>query len=242
MKHYCVLLSLIALCLVSCENAMQKSLRENVEAGANGVDLKYKLISNEVVDTITVGDRLASLAEYGELATMGDNISRERYATMRDQEFKVLRSDTTYEQKVMTGDLKDASEWCTEIRLRTEFADSVLANWGTLKKDDWHFLSSIVWYTLREEQYYNSQSKDWLDAKIADFDSMREDYEEFISLSNSPIDSVLYYSIDHKYSIVSPILNKRIELRDSVVITPDMKILYRVNNADFGNILKSLYE
>ena len=221
------------------ESPIEKVLRENIEQ--KEANLNYKLISCTVVDTIDVGKRIAELVEVGlPLQTMGSNMTKEKFEQLRNQEFKEFRSDTTYERKVMTGELKDASEWCTEIRERTEYADSVLSNWDSIDKTDWKFISAIGWYNLRAQQFYYNNSNEWLSLSVAEMEENKPTYIEYISLKDAPMDSVIYLAVEHKYKIYNPIVKDNVELCDSVTITTDNKIVSIDNKTDFVELFNKL--
>lgn len=243
LKSWIAILTTGVAILSSCrsESPIEKALREDMESKED--DLKYELVSCTVIDTIDVGMRIAEVIETGaQLQIMGANITKEEFKKLRDQEFKEFRSDTTYERKVMTGELKDASEWCTEIRERTEYADSVLANWDSVDKTDWKFISAIGWYNLRAHQFYENNDIEWLSLSVERMEEDKPAYIEYIALKNAPMDSVVYLAVEHKYKVYNPIVKDKIELCDLVTITPDYKIVSRESKTDFielvGKLLK----
>ena len=140
MKTLRTLLAAIAVITVlsSCENDIEKKLRDNVESRFTGIDVKYKLMSIQPNDTVTVSERVKVLeSEIGWLKEICDTISSDGFRKLRNQEFRELRSDSTYEEAIMRGSYKDASPWCTELRERTEAADSILANWDSNSSRSW---------------------------------------------------------------------------------------------------------
>ena len=114
--------------MFSCSKSpIEQSLEKYVVDRTDGVDMKYKLKDYHFIDTITVQKMMDSLSIKLTLITQEPNL--EEFKNKRDQEFKQFRDNVPdYEEKVMRGELKDASDWCTEIRIITEKADSIIAN------------------------------------------------------------------------------------------------------------------
>lgn len=227
----------------SCESSMEKILRNNVESRFKDIDVKYKLMSVLPNDTVTAPKRVKALeAEIGWLKGICDTLSYDGFKGLRDQEFKVFRRDSTYEDKIMHGEYKDASPWCTELRERTETADSILANWNTINSDSWEIASFVGWATIRYVQFYNNRPHEWYQKAIEELSESKPKYEELTAISSAPADSVVYYTYTHKYSLYNPALEKRVNMIDSVAISPDNIILGSETSVDLEQALKTLFE
>lgn len=223
MKLIKYLFLIAAVAMVSCgeSDEIKKKLKDHVIENSNGMIKHYKLLSI-AIDTVTAGDRVDSLAKELEWAEGSPDI--ETLTVLRNQEFTVFRaSDPDYEAKVMTGELKDASEWCTLIREITEKADSLIAVWPTVKEYNYDYLWLLTWYIGRSENYFEGDDS-WEMNKIVE--SHKEDLMEIERLSAYSPDSIIGYDVIHKYAIKNPLLyNMEVNIKENVFFDTDLNIV-----------------
>lgn len=222
MKGFLITTIAPLLLLVSCKSQTDAIIESNLEKyvveRAGEVDVKYKLVDYTVVDTLTVQSEIDRWSPL--LDRICFDVDIEDFKKKRNQEFVSFRNDPDYEEKVMRGSLKDASPWCTEIRVITEKADSLIANWDNVSKYSYDYQYLCAYYTDRAASFYGVSEVD-----IIDF--FKENKDAFIFMESShkmPKDSIVGYNVIHKYSVHNPVLDKRIELKDSVNMDGSFKI------------------
>lgn len=216
-----MLLSIMAL-FSSCNNEteIEKKLRENVIEQSKGIVKDYKLISVNI-DTITAGERKDSLEKIFDWADVEPDL--EVLKEMRNRDFVTFHSyDPEYESKVMHGELRDASEWCTTIREVTEKADSLIAIWPTVRKYNYDYLWLITWYGDRENQYYQRDDS-WSMSQLVEDNKAK--LIELSKLAEAPNDSIIGYEILHNYTIKNPILNNtEVNIQRKVFVDKNLNI------------------
>jgi hypothetical protein len=240
MKNLLVILLMTT--MFSCSKSpIEQSLEKYVVDRADGVDMKYKLKDYHFIDTITVQKMMDSLSIKLTLITQEPNL--EEFKNKRDQEFKQFRDNVPdYEEKVMRGELKDASDWCTEIRIITEKADSIIANWNKVDRFSYDFNYLSWWYTKRSAEFYEFDYKltSDIDKAFRMVQESKNDFEQYEKIKNSPKDSVIDYVISHTYSIYNPLIKSKIEQTDYVYFDYDMRYKQYKNTSTLDDILKQL--
>ena len=242
MKNLLVILLMTT--MFSCSKSpIEQSLEKYVVDRADGVDMKYKLKDYHFIDTITVQKMMDSLSIKLTLITQEPNL--EEFKNKRDQEFKQFRDNVPgYEEKVMRGELKDASDWCTEIRIITEKADSIIANWNKVDRFSYDFNYLSWWYTKRSAEFYEFDYKltSDIDKAFRMVQESKNDFEQYEKIKNSPKDSVIDYVISHTYSIYNPLIKSKIEQTDHVYFDSNMKYKSYVSKTNMTDLLKQFTE
>lgn len=204
MNKAIVILFFASLTFVSCgrKSEIEKRLEAHVIEQGNGIIKDYNLKSIDI-DTITVGGRIKQLSTELDWADVEPDSSVLR--TLRNRDFIEFHYfNPNYEEQVMRGEYKDASEWCTELRVVTEKADSLLAAWPTVKKYNYDYLWLIAWYGDRKEQYYGIDDSWSMHPTV---EEQKAALNEMAGLQTAQSDSIVGYDVVHKYSIVNPLLN-----------------------------------
>lgn len=204
------------------ESQIEQSLKKYVIDHANGVDVKYRLISYEFIDTVTVKDMIDSLSSV--LPIMESEPQLDDFIKKRNQEFEDFRKGENYEEKIMSGELKDASEWCTEIRIITEKADSLIENWDKVTKYSYDYNYLYWWYMKRAAEFYQFEydlSSD-INSSFHSVEKGKDKFKELNSILNSPKDSVCGYTVLHKYSINNPITSSKTNISNKVYFDSNM--------------------
>lgn len=205
---------------------------------ADGVDVKYKLISYNIIDTLTIGEAIDSFSLNLPIIEK-ENI--EDFKKLRNQEFQDFR-DPGYEEDVMHGKLKDASEWCTEIREITEKSDSIISVWDKVTKYSYDYNYLHWWYLRRAAEYYEYDYELRSNINQA-FDLVVQSKKQFEDinklLSFNPQDKYGYIVI-HKYSIHNPFVNNRIEIVNKVYLDNDMNYIKHETMSDLGDFMKQI--
>lgn len=236
-------LSLLVLAgLTSCSNPIETALKNDIKGSAIEAASSYKLVKYEITDTVTVADRIKMLEEKLPILRLASDIDFSEFVKMRNQEFKEFRSDTTYEEKIMRGEYKDASPWCTELREVTETADSLLANWED-SKNSWDAKRAYLFYLTRSSQFYDNATypESWRQSILLEMDNSKPLYDELQSINNAPSDSSLYITLLHTYSLENPKLKKRLELTDSVAMDLQFNIIGKESKTDSFDMLLQVF-
>lgn len=225
--------------LTSCNNPIEKSLKDDIQKKIGKEASTYDLVSCIITDTIRVSDMITILDNKVKILSVASDIDSAAFVEMRNQEFVKFRRDTTYEDKIMRGELKDASGWCTELRQVTETADSVIANWATAK-DSWEAKRLYIWYLTRSMQYYdnNKYNEDWRLEILKQTDDTKDAFSQLRVFNSAPQDSALYMTILHTYSLLNPLLKKDVVLTDSVAMDFDYNVLGRELKTEVSDLLK----
>lgn len=235
-------LLLLCVLLASCSNPLGDALDNEAKSRVGEAASSYKSSGYEITDTVRVKDRIAELKGNIALLDIVDDLNYDKFVEMRNQEFKEFRSDTTYEEAVMNGRLKDASPWCTEIRVVTETADSIIASWNNDTPHTWDAMRTYMFYLTRRSQYYDSDryDEDWRKSIMEEVDGLKPLFDELQALKSAPADSLLYFNVLHKYSVVNPLFDKRFEFTDSVAVDFNNNVLGSEHKTDVGDLLKQL--
>lgn len=218
-----VILTLGSLAACSNKNSeIEKKLKDYAIEKSNGMIKDYSLQSLSV-DTVTVGALMDSLAIQLDQLNQA-KVSKEDFIILRDREFKDFRSRTPeYEEAIMTGELKDASEWCTLLRVNTEKADSLIANWDSLPKYSYDMLYLIGWYADRSNNYYYSDN-DWELSSL--IEELKPVFDKYDSIKGLPKDSVLNYLVNYEYTFTNPLLdNAKVRVHNIAEFDPSLNII-----------------
>jgi hypothetical protein len=157
-------------------------------------------------------------------------------------EFDVYR-EPGYEEEVMRGSLKDASEWCTEIRRRTETADSLLSRWETVGKYNYDYINAKCWYMWRVFDYDDDYEMKTVMKMV--LDSLKEDETAIRAadaFSKADKDSVVGYKVLHSYSIKNPLFKKDITMTDEVELSTDLRVVSCETKADLAGVLQQAFK
>lgn len=243
MKQFIPILLLLSVMLSCSKSPIEQSLEKYVVDRAEGIDVKYKLKDYHFIDTVTVQNMLDSLSIKLTFISCEPNI--DDFKEKRDQEFKKFRdNDPDYEDKVMRGELKDASDWCTEIRKITERADSLIDNWEKVDRFSYDYNYLNWWYTKRQSEFYQFDYK--LSSNIDEIFDMIQNSRSMFDLYNklkySPKDSIVNYVVSHTYSIFNPMVNSNIEKNDWVYFDSNLKYKSCVSKTNMTDLLKQFTE
>lgn len=212
-------------CCVACSNKyseIEKKLKDYAVERSQGMIKDYSLQSL-VVDTITVKALMDSLVlQLDELNKT--KVNKEDFIVLRNREFSEFRSSYPgYEQAIMSGELKDASEWCTLLRINTEKADSLISNWDSLPEYSYDMLYLIGWYTDRSNNYYNSDNS-W---EFSSFiEELKPVFDKYNSIQNLPKDSVMNYRVNYQYTFTNSLLNNiKVKVHNIAVFDPSLNLI-----------------
>ncbi len=210
------------LLLPACSgDGVKKTLREYVEERSKPMDIKYRLVSYEFTDTITVAEAVDSLC--AELPIGEGKPDSAEFRKMRNREFAEFHpDDPDYEEKIMRGEYRDVTEWTKEVRLVTERADSLLACWDRVTRYSYDYNYLYWWYQERRAYFYDKYGELAYTAyarhNLGVMEEARDRFAELDSLLALDGDAVFRYVVLHRFSIYNPLFQTRIELEDRVYL------------------------
>lgn len=213
-------IALLASCSHNPYAKFEKALAQQAKDSSHGM-IKKVTIDSISVDTFTVAK---SMAHFEEIFGFLKDINKEDFIKLRNQEFEIFRdNDTTYFQRIMYGDLKDASEWTYLLRINTEKADSIIKEWDNLGEYNYDVAYLVGWYQDRREGYYSNHSNNW-DRSEAVANS-KEGFEKYHKYKNAPQDSILNYMVTYTESFFNPIFNTEVKSKRMALFDKDFNIL-----------------
>lgn len=208
---YLLPIILLASCAGNPYKDIENTLKAKVFDAAGDMPLKrYKTESITFIDTVTVEERLAEIES--ELEPFYVKKDRKDFTKKRNQEFKEFRLDPSYERDVLRGKLKDASPWCTEIRLITEKADSLLNNWDKVSPYDYDYMYLNIWYLNRALHFYGTPSRYAIEALLEDLPNHKKAADQYKALSSTPKNWIVYYKVKYVYSFFNPIIKTNVRV------------------------------
>ncbi len=205
---------------------MEQSLRKYVEDRSEGFNIKYKLVGY-TVDTVTVAQMVDSLLE--ELPFIEDEKdSLEGFRKKRNWELELFeRVVPNFEERMMRGDLKDATSYHTELREATEMADSLMEHWDDVTIYSWEY--NYVLWRYYKKVFEDSRLDEYREASTATLDYIKNNKDKFDLLNGLLPDrdsgKVYRYVVHHRYSIFNPLFNTRVPMTDRVYFDEDMNYL-----------------
>lgn len=241
MKKLVFLLTILFFCGCS-KSPLEQSLEKYVVDRSNGIDMKYKLISYNYIDTLTVKNMIDSIS--AELPIMKSDPDLADFKKKRNQEFVEFRTDPNYEEQIMRGRLKDASDWCTEIRIITEKADSLISNWDKVDKYSYDYNYLYWWYQKRASEYnmYDYDLAEQINTAFNIVKESKEKFEQLSSLKGKPKNEIFSYVVTHTYSIFNPLIEKKITQTDNVYLDENMNLIKYDKTTGLDDILKQVIE
>ena len=200
------------------KSPLEQSLEKYVVDRANGIDMKYKLISYDYVDTLTVKNMIDSIS--AELPIMKSNPDLADFKKKRNQEFVEFRTDPNYEEQIMK-------------------ADSLINNWNKVDRYSYDYNYLYWWYQKRSADF-NMYDYDLAGQINTAFNIVKESKEKFdllSSLLDKPKDDVYFYVVSHTYSIVNPLIKKKITQTDNVYFDANYNYVKYEPATNFNDIL-----
>lgn len=215
----------IATILYACSHQnseIENKLKDYAVEKSNGMIKDYSLQTLSI-DTITVKVLMDSLGLQLNQLNKG-KVSKENFVVLRNREFTDFRSSTPgYEEAIMTGELKDASEWCTLLRVNTEKADSLIAIWESLPEYSYDMLYLIGWYADRANNYYNNDNSWELSSLIQE---LKPVFDKYNSIKDLPQDSIVNYCVDYEYIFTNPLLNNtKVKFHNLAMFDPSLNLI-----------------
>ena len=233
---FVILIVLMTSCGSKDSKTIKNALKNYVTKRSDNFDVKYKLKSYRIIDTITYGEATALLRE--KLPIVGEKVTLEEFKEQRNREFKEFRASyPNYENEVMRGGLKDASPWCTKIRIVTEKADSLMNVWPQVTSDSYDYNYLTAFYLQRMCQFYGMNEQYETAAILEKIEASKKDFDELAIFAQRNPSEIQSFKVEHEYSIYNPLAGKRIDLKDVVSFDKDWNY---ISDENMNNLLEFL--
>jgi len=194
---------------ISCSNPNKEFIDKLKEQKANnelGLDLKYKVIKLEVLDTLYNQELADSLQ-----LTLNNNLNdfkqldmnKEDFIKFKNQEL-VFRDDKNYYKNVVFND-EYSSEWLRELKVILERTDKLLSNY-----DSTNILDKAELYTWYSRRYWdfneNTKYKNSFNNYYEEIIELKGLEKEISTLKEAP-NKIVHYKTKVNFEQVNPLLN-----------------------------------
>ncbi|MCL7754998.1 hypothetical protein [Polaribacter sp. Z022] len=262
MKNYKPILLILFSLFISCSDKNQEHLekvKQRVKEDALGVDMKYKNIEFQWIDTLFVKEKLTSLkkinnteiqsildTEYfvkdnfktGKLFTK-EYLTKERIIELRNWETKVAHSDNSgYYKKQGYKDYLDfafknrnASKSISELCNQIEKTDKLLEKYNKIENGDLELIENSLWYYKRIDDFESNNKPEKLWSNLySKLETIKSNQILIDSLSKLNPDQIIQYKSLNKFTINNPILNgAEQELKEYFIFDKDFNITERID-------------
>lgn len=233
MKRIFPLLLLFA--AVSCNdgNKIEEALKDYVIKGSENLasesKLDYKLISFEVLDTITNREFLDSLSfELNNDARLWDNPSKDSLTRLKDMKFP---SYITKNKEVYSS-----------IEEQFHIIDSLASIWD--KVTPYSYQLNLVPQVLKAYQAaaYDVELSETFERHFAATQEMESVYNQADSVYKEDMEDIYAYKIIHNYSINNVLLGKRVEISHLVYLDKNLYLKSSSVLNSFEDMIKQISE
>lgn len=203
-----LLLFALVLIVSSCSNPNEEfinKLKQEKIDNALGIDLKYKVVKFEMLDTLfnqEVADSLKIFLTDNLKSIKQIDLNKNEFIKYRNQE-QNLRDDENYYDDVVFNDNND-SKWLRELKailIRTDKLLSDFENINILEKFELY-----SWYNRRYWQFnMNSQYEESFNVLYEKALNLKELEKEISELQKDPI-KIVHYKTRVNYTQVNPLL------------------------------------
>ena len=223
MKKLVFLLGL-AIATISCSSNGEyiDKIKLKVKNDAMGVEMNYKSISFQWIDTLTVKKQLAEgIAQYEEEVKplldyspfSEEVLTKEKLVELRNWENKQRGTPfnfsgtkyKNYEEFAFAN--RDLSSFISDLCDQIEKTDKILTEWDNLGKGNLELIRNAIWYYERQDGYYNTSPKTIWKSAITLIDELEKLQVENDRLSEMDANEVMEYKALNNYTINNPLLN-----------------------------------
>ena len=237
MKNILFLLVIVTTISCSSNGEFTEKIKQKVETDALGIEMNYKSISFQWIDTLTVNKQLnKGLAAYKEslipllnYSYFSDEVlNKEKLIELRNWENE--QRDTpfvfsgkkykNYEEFAFAN--RNLSSFISDLCNQIEKTDEILNEWDNLEEGNLDLIKNAIWYYERQDKYYGDIATASFEAVIPVRDIFeRTIWESAITLigeleklqaendilSKMDANEVMEYKALNNYKINNPILN-----------------------------------
>ena len=165
---YLTLTILIVACSSDINQVHIDKIKQKVKKDAMGIDLNYKNVTFEWIDTLTVKKQLSFLnTSYDEGINSilkssffsQDVLTKEKLITLRNWENGMRDTPFKYDGKKYKNyegfalNNRDLSPFITDLCNQIEISDKLLENWSNLEEGNLKLIKNTNWYYKRKANY-----------------------------------------------------------------------------------------
>lgn len=218
---YLTLTILIVACSDNVNQVHIDKVKQKVKKDAMGMDLNYKNVTFQWIDTLTVKKQLSILkTSYDEgINTLlnspsfsKDELTKEKLITLRNWENGIRKTPfrfdakkyKNYEEFALAN--RNLSPFITDLCNQIEISDKLIENWSNLREGNLELIKNVNWYYKRKANY-NGTSKDFYNSVNTLVESLEELQIKIVPLSEMKPNDVIESKALNNYTINNPIMN-----------------------------------
>ena len=196
------------------EKALENYVVEHSEVSSD--DLDYKLVSYNVIDTLTNKDVLDSLESI---------LLREAFLWTEPSKDSLLKIKSTQ----FPDYFMQYEESFAEVKKHRDVIDSLIAKWEDVTPYSYELNYESVWPTLAKCTIYDIEPGEYFSEHFNGMVENESVYRTADSLSRFTPDDIFGYQIEHKYSIINPLLDKKVNITNIVILDKDLNFVSSEN-------------
>ena len=240
MKNILFLLVIVTTISCSSNGEFTEKIKQKVKTDALGIEMNYKSISFQWIDTLTVNKQLnKGLAAYKEslipllnYSYFSDEVlNKEKLIELRNWENE--QRDTpfvfsgkkykNYEEFAFAN--RNLSSFISDLCNQIEKTDEILNEWDNLEEGNLDLIKNAIWYYERQDKYYGNSKPIWKSAitLIGELEKLQAEND---ILSKMDANEVMEYKALNNYKINNPILNgAEVEVSKYFIFDKELNII-----------------
>ena len=239
-----LVLLVLAIATFSCSDnngEYIEKIKQKIKNDALGVEMNYKNISFQWVDTLTVKKELAKgTAKYDELINpilnlnyfSEDELTKEKLVELRNWENKNRKTPfifgskkyKNYEEFSFAN--RDASSFISDFCNQIEESDKLLNDWENLNKGNLSLIRNALWYYERQDNFYNSSPKTIWKEVTTLVNHLEEIKSKNDRLSKMDSNEVIEYKALNNYTINNPLLNgAKVDVKNYIIFDKQLNVI-----------------
>tara|TARA_B110000261_G_C13019165_1_gene331375 strand:+ start:125 stop:871 length:747 start_codon:yes stop_codon:yes gene_type:complete len=218
---YLTLTILIVACSSDINQVHIDKIKQKVKKDAMGIDLNYKNVTFEWIDTLTVKKQLSFLnTSYDEGINSilkssffsQDVLTKEKLITLRNWENGMRDTPFKYDGKKYKNyegfalNNRDLSPFITDLCNQIEISDKLLENWSNLEEGNLKLIKNANWYYKRKANY-NGTSIDFYNSINNLVELLEELKIKIVPISEMNPNDIIESKALNNYTINNPIMN-----------------------------------
>lgn len=248
------------LLIIGCSNPNQEylnSIEEYLTDSAMGLELNYKSIEFEIVETITFQDRIDSLHQsfeqlFNQLTELEfyvrddigegkifslDFLTKDRLTKIRNWEknwrgvpFRGAGGTMYSDYYEFAKENPQLSDWIVDLNNHIDRIDSILENYDDLNQINLNIIETVYWFYLRIENYYTSRNPGEVWVLIGEqINNLNVIETEINTLKENQPDEIYHIKAVNKYTVDNPMFGgtKQTSMED-FYFDKDLKVIRRV--------------
>ena len=218
---YLTLTILIVACSSDINQVHIDKIKQKVKKDAMGIDLNYKNVTFEWIDTLTVKKQISFLnTSYDEGINSilkssffsQDVLTKENLITLRNWENGMRDTPFKYDGKKYKNyegfalNNRDLSPFITDLCNQIEISDKLLENWSNLEEGNLKLIKNANWYYKRKANY-NGTSIDFYNSINNLVELLEELKIKIVPISEMNPNDIIESKALNNYTINNPIMN-----------------------------------